>query len=115
MIRRPPRSTLFPYTTLFRSLVTLAGIAGMLADSLLGATVQGLYECPGCGARSERRDTVCHAPVRLVTGTRWLDNDRVHLPRPLGRPAVGARGARVSSCAPPPSPRAAPPPPRRRR
>src|SRR2546426_9807145 len=25
MIRRPPRSTLFPYTTLFRSLMTLAG------------------------------------------------------------------------------------------
>src|SRR5438132_7425103 len=25
MIRRPPRSTLFPYTTLFRSLSTLAG------------------------------------------------------------------------------------------
>src|SRR3712207_9389149 len=24
MIRRPPRSTLFPYTTLFRSVVTLA-------------------------------------------------------------------------------------------
>src|SRR3989441_9533035 len=29
MIRRPPRSTLFPYTTLFRSLVELAGL---LAD-----------------------------------------------------------------------------------
>src|SRR2546430_8051285 len=26
MIRRPPRSTLFPYTTLFRSLVTLLGL-----------------------------------------------------------------------------------------
>src|SRR3712207_7215560 len=25
MIRRPPRSTLFPYTTLFRSLLSLAG------------------------------------------------------------------------------------------
>src|SRR2546429_3900053 len=25
MIRRPPRSTLFPYTTLFRSLLLLAG------------------------------------------------------------------------------------------
>src|SRR2546425_13371230 len=25
MIRRPPRSTLFPYTTLFRSLLVLAG------------------------------------------------------------------------------------------
>src|SRR3712207_8195627 len=28
MIRRPPRSTLFPYTTLFRSVVTVAGIVG---------------------------------------------------------------------------------------
>src|SRR3712207_8497989 len=27
MIRRPPRSTLFPYTTLFRSLDALAGTA----------------------------------------------------------------------------------------
>src|SRR2546422_9751016 len=33
MIRRPPRSTLFPYTTLFRSdlvLVAVVGIAGLL-------------------------------------------------------------------------------------
>src|SRR2546429_1822335 len=27
MIRRPPRSTLFPYTTLFRSLFVLSGVA----------------------------------------------------------------------------------------
>src|SRR5260221_13865465 len=26
MIRRPPRSTLFPYTTLFRSMITLTGV-----------------------------------------------------------------------------------------
>src|SRR3989475_10940122 len=26
MIRRPPRSTLFPYTTLFRSLITVTGL-----------------------------------------------------------------------------------------
>src|SRR2546430_7519715 len=32
MIRRPPRSTLFPYTTLFRSLIEL----GALAHALLG-------------------------------------------------------------------------------
>src|SRR5256885_4878503 len=31
MIRRPPRSTLFPYTTLFRS---LAGVLGNLEDRL---------------------------------------------------------------------------------
>src|SRR2546427_8545755 len=32
MIRRPPRSTLFPYTTLFRSF----GLFGALANPLLG-------------------------------------------------------------------------------
>src|SRR5258708_34490978 len=31
MIRRPPRSTLFPYTTLFRSVLLLTAVAG-LAD-----------------------------------------------------------------------------------
>src|SRR2546427_8059258 len=30
MIRRPPRSTLFPYTTLFRSIVIVPAIAAML-------------------------------------------------------------------------------------
>src|SRR3712207_8330108 len=41
MIRRPPRSTLFPYTTLFRSVrhgppSTLAGLR-LVADRLLGS------------------------------------------------------------------------------
>src|SRR3712207_8813660 len=31
MIRRPPRSTLFPYTTLFRSGPRLAGVPGLAA------------------------------------------------------------------------------------
>src|SRR2546428_3449172 len=30
MIRRPPRSTLFPYTTLFRSNVATANVVGVL-------------------------------------------------------------------------------------
>src|SRR3712207_8254454 len=30
MIRRPPRSTLFPYTTLFRSLITASGLGAAL-------------------------------------------------------------------------------------
>src|SRR2546430_7126787 len=39
MIRRPPRSTLFPYTTLFRSGVrTRVGCAG---DGRLGAALHG--------------------------------------------------------------------------
>src|SRR2546425_737461 len=37
----------------FATLVA-AGVAGMLADSILGATLQGKYECPACDARFER-------------------------------------------------------------
>src|SRR2546427_8188836 len=36
MIRRPPRSTLFPYTTLFRSGVTPAQWVGRMADTFAG-------------------------------------------------------------------------------
>src|SRR5258708_28453092 len=43
MIRRPPRSTLFPYTTLFRS--NLTNVA--LSDDLLGA--QTLSDVAGNG------------------------------------------------------------------
>src|SRR5256885_2889201 len=35
MIRRPPRSTLFPYTTLFRSLVAPRIVAAAIAAPLL--------------------------------------------------------------------------------
>src|SRR3712207_9209173 len=34
MIRRPPRSTLFPYTTLFRSCLEIVGDARPLRDEL---------------------------------------------------------------------------------
>src|SRR2546422_5383073 len=35
MIRRPPRSTLFPYTTLFRSVLALGSQSQILADLLI--------------------------------------------------------------------------------
>src|SRR5256885_17051138 len=35
MIRRPPRSTLFPYTTLFRSLMHTGGVFQTSANGLL--------------------------------------------------------------------------------
>src|SRR5438874_7352674 len=62
MIRRPPRSTLFPYTTLFRSV----GLAKKIHFSILGS--QSRYVCPRLiPRRSEehtselqsRRDLVC--------------------------------------------------------
>src|SRR3712207_7642944 len=43
MIRRPPRSTLFPYTTLFRSLsADLPGI-GQIGDEPIRVTVQRVH------------------------------------------------------------------------
>src|SRR2546430_12356881 len=36
MIRRPPRSTLFPYTTLFRSLCDQARCCGRKHDAVVG-------------------------------------------------------------------------------
>src|SRR3712207_9072064 len=50
MIRRPPRSTLFPYTTLFRSLLRELDAAGLAADASpvspeeLGALVRAVEE-----------------------------------------------------------------------
>src|SRR5687768_17778442 len=42
MIRRPPRSTLFPYTTLFRSFIALdCGPDGSRAGSLGSGTARG--------------------------------------------------------------------------
>src|SRR3712207_7962491 len=41
MIRRPPRSTLFPYTTLFRSCLGVGGVQGFLAEAVdLAAEVE---------------------------------------------------------------------------
>src|SRR3712207_8769795 len=41
MIRRPPRSTLFPYTTLFRSLAENAGLEGSVVVNEVRAGKKG--------------------------------------------------------------------------
>src|SRR2546430_7411654 len=47
MIRRPPRSTLFPYTTLFRSLAPMLAPAGAVQSS--GPTLKKIaeFDLPG--------------------------------------------------------------------
>ena len=75
---------------------TFAGTSGMLVDSVLGATLQGVFECPVCGARFERARTVCHEPVRHLRGLLWLDNDGVN----LAATAAGAVAAAAASWLP---------------
>src|SRR5437667_7481090 len=53
MIRRPPRSTLFPYTTLFRS---LAGLRAEGSTALYDAIIYGLYQFTGVKGKKARSE-----------------------------------------------------------
>src|SRR5256885_10056757 len=57
MIRRPPRSTLFPYTTLFRSARTCGRSGGTTAVPLLQRLHRG---------RSEEHTSELQSPCNLV-------------------------------------------------
>ncbi|HWI63145.1 MAG TPA: DUF92 domain-containing protein [Symbiobacteriaceae bacterium] len=69
--------------------LTLAGLAGALLDSLLGATVQGTYFCPTCQKETERRVHRCGTETALHKGLRWLGNDTVNLLATVMGAAVG--------------------------
>src|SRR3989475_7254129 len=54
MIRRPPRSTLFPYTTLFRSRGRLRGRDVAHAAAAQARGLRGRHGRDACGARAVR-------------------------------------------------------------
>src|SRR5256885_14710188 len=68
MIRRPPRSTLFPYTTLFRSQVA-AFATGVPPDiyefHLYTGNSATLFSTPAC-QRSEEHTSELQSPCNLV-------------------------------------------------
>src|SRR5438876_7788199 len=69
MIRRPPRSTLFPYTTLFRSSVTCLQPCCSSADSLFRPRYVSLrlrLSRFGFEHRSEEHTSELQSPVHLV-------------------------------------------------
>src|SRR5690348_17801937 len=61
MIRRPPRSTLFPYTTLFRSSTNAFCVARFSCTSLTTTS----FSKPA-GPRSEEHTSELQSPVHLV-------------------------------------------------
>src|SRR2546430_13152108 len=73
MIRRPPRSTLFPYTTLFRSQAVDLGervdqlVADAVAQVLILGIGAGVHERQhGDGARSEEHTSELQSQSNLV-------------------------------------------------
>ena len=68
MIRRPPRSTLFPYTTLFRSSIQAEDVPEIVEKTVLGGEVVDrlLYVDPATKARSEEHTSELQSHHDLV-------------------------------------------------
>src|SRR5690606_27867240 len=80
MLRRPPRSTLFPYTTLFRS------------DDLLGfMQAEGAKEEGGKGAAKVRRAVL--EVTRAVSLTPWPGDTTFNAASPGATPSAAKKGA----------------------
>jgi uncharacterized protein (TIGR00297 family) len=60
-------------------LITIAGLAGSLFDSLIGGTVQAMYFCPADKKETEKHPLhTCGAETVHLRGWKWLDNDLVN-------------------------------------
>ena len=70
----------------------LAGSAGSLIDSLIGATLQASHHCPRCDETSEAHVHACGTRCRHFRGLRWLGNDLVNLAATSAGAALGAAG-----------------------
>src|SRR5256885_13012913 len=70
MIRRPPRSTLFPYTTLFRSLqeihIERASRRGLVSSLYKGRVSRVLPGMQAAFVRSEEHTSELQSPCNLV-------------------------------------------------
>src|SRR5690348_18042562 len=71
MIRRPPRSTLFPYTTLFRSVLGACRRARPTFSDCVSEPGAGVFQqaAPArarAGGRSEEHTSELQSPVHLV-------------------------------------------------
>src|SRR5438874_6293466 len=96
MIRRPPRSTLFPYTTLFRSVAILVAVPVIAVLAVMPVPVLVLLT-PAVHARSEehtselqsRRDLVCRLLLEKKKKEGFTTASRMM--NPLGTSGVFAK------------------------
>src|SRR3989449_1266218 len=77
MIRRPPRSTLFPYTTLFRSLAAIASGAAALRDPGAAWEVNAAGTARVMNVRSEEHTSELQSRLHLVCRL-LLEKKKIH-------------------------------------
>src|SRR5688572_32073704 len=96
MIRRPPRSTLFPYTTLFRSLPRLDGSAPM-PTALRQASGDAPSRPASIAARSEEHTSELQSQSNLVCRL-LLEKKKKQMwrKRPTFGPARGGMSLHIS-------------------
>src|SRR2546425_4232954 len=99
MIRRPPRSTLFPYTTLFRSTVSIALAVNNRSAVVGGSGRAFLWTAEAGIVRSEEHTSELQSLAYLVCRLlleKKNDPVRVSAPRPcpLNRTAVAHSSVR---------------------
>lgn len=70
--------------------VFVGGVAGSLADSLVGATIQERRWCDGCSEPTERRTHSCGRNTRIIGGVPGARNDFVNVVCTLVGAAVAA-------------------------
>ena len=59
-------------------IAVVGGVTGSLFDSLLGATLQGIYNCDHCAQVTESPIHHCGRNARYLRGWIWLNNDVVN-------------------------------------
>ena len=85
-----PTETVNTVPWLLLPLITCAGLAGSLFDSLLGGTVQAMYYCPADQKETEKHPRhTCGTETVHIRGWEWLNNDWVNF-------ACGAFGVLIA-------------------
>src|ERR1044071_10077032 len=87
MIRRPPRSTLFPYTTLFRSVI---GRYGGVKDAAQLCSCRSAARSEEHTSELQSRVDISYA-VFCLKKNKYSTRHRAHVPQMPGRECAGCR------------------------